>query len=72
MCSIGDIGESLDDPFQYSIHTLWEMQMLGMDPLKEDWNAWTVDIRGKKFQKRVQNFNPALFDYFKEIWKDGP
>jgi hypothetical protein len=68
ICSIGDIGESLDDPFQYSIHTLWEMQILGMDPKKEDWNAWTIDIRGKKFQKRVQDFNPTLFEYFKEIW----
>jgi hypothetical protein len=72
MCSIGDIGESFDNPIQYSIQTLWEMQILGMDPKKEDWKAWTVDIRGKKFQKKVQNFNPVLFEYFKEIWRNEP
>lgn len=70
MCSVGDIGESLDDPFHYSIQTLWEMQILGMNPQKEDWSAWTVNVREKRFQKRVHDFNPALFEYFKEIWKD--
>jgi hypothetical protein len=70
MCCVGDIGESLDDPLQYSIHTLWEMQILGMDPGKEDWKVWTVDVRGKMFQKKVSDFNPALFDYFKGIWKE--
>ena len=70
MCCVGDIGESLGDPLQYSIHTLWEMQILGMDPGKEDWGAWTVDVRGKMFQKKVSDFNPALFDYFKGIWKE--
>jgi hypothetical protein len=69
MCCVGDIGESLEDPVQYSIHTLWEMQLLGMDPKKENWNAWTVDVRGKEMKKKVNDFNPALTDYFKEIWK---
>jgi hypothetical protein len=68
MCCVGDIGESLDDPIQYSIHTLWEMQVLGMDPKKEDWDSWTVDVRGENFKKRVQDFHPALAEYFKEIW----
>ena len=71
MCCVGDIGESLEDPHQYSIHTLWEMQILGMDPLKENWDAWTVDVREKSFQKKVFDFNPDLFQYFKEIWKGG-
>jgi len=69
MCCVGDIGESLKDPFQYSIQTLWEMQQLGMDPKKENWDAWTVEVRGEKFKKRVLDFNPTLFEYFKEIWK---
>jgi hypothetical protein len=69
MCCIGDIGESLDDPLQYSIQTLWEMQILGMDPKKEDWDAWSVDVQGERFKKKVLDFNPALFEYFKEIWK---
>jgi uracil phosphoribosyltransferase len=69
MCCIGDIGESLEDPLQYSIHTLWEMQILGMDPRKEDWDAWTVDIREKSFQKKVSDFNPSLFEYFGDVWK---
>jgi uracil phosphoribosyltransferase len=69
MCCIGDIGESLEDPLQYSIHTLWEMQILGMDPRKEDWDAWTVDIREEGFQKKVSDFNPSLFDYFKDSWR---
>jgi hypothetical protein len=70
MCCVGDIGESLEDPVQYSIHTLWEMQILGMDPKKENWSAWTVDVRAKSFQKKVSDFNPALADYFQEIWKE--
>jgi hypothetical protein len=71
MCCVGDIGESLEDPIQYSIHTLWEMQILEMDPHKENWNAWTVDVREKSFKNKVSDFNPALIEYFKEIWKDG-
>jgi hypothetical protein len=69
MCCVGDIGESLEDPLQYSIHTLWEMQILQMDPKKEDWDAWTIDIREEKVKKRIYDFNPSLSDYFKEIWK---
>ncbi len=69
MCCVGDIGESLEEPLQYSIHTLWEMQILRMDPKKEDWGVWTVDVRGKCFQKYVQEFNPALAEYFKGIWE---
>jgi hypothetical protein len=69
MCCVGDIGESLENPVQYSIHTLWEMQILGMDPNKEDWSAWTVDVRTEEMKKRVHGFNPSLADYFKEIWK---
>jgi len=70
MCCVGDIGESLNNPFQYSLQTLWEMQILGMDPKKENWDAWTVDIRGESFKKKVFDFNPSLFGYFKEIWKE--
>jgi hypothetical protein len=70
MCCVGDIGESLDDPIQYSIHTLWEMQILGMDPKKEDWDAWTIDVRQKSFQKEVFDFKPDLVNYFHEIWKE--
>lgn len=69
MCCVGDIGESLDDPIQYSLHTLWEMQILGMDPKKEDWNQWSVNVRDESFKKRVQDFNPALAEYFKDIWR---
>jgi len=69
MCCVGDIGESLEDPVQYSIHTLWEMQILGMDPKKEDWSAWTVDVRTKEMKDKVHGFNPSLADYFQEIWK---
>jgi len=69
MCCVGDIGESLEDPIQYSLHTLWEMQILGMDPSKEDWEGWTVNIRNEEFQKKVLDFNPSLSDYFKDLWK---
>jgi len=70
MCCVGDIGKSLEDPFSYSIQTLREMQILGMDPKKENWDAWTVDVRAEEFKKKVLSFSPTLFDYFKEIWKD--
>jgi len=69
MCCVGDIGESLEDPLQYSIHTLWEMQILGIDPKKEDWDAWTLDIREESFQKKVSDFNPSLFEYFGDVRK---
>jgi hypothetical protein len=69
MCCVGDIQESLEDPVQYSIHTLREMQILGMNPKREDWSAWTVDVRSEEMKRKVQAFNPSLADYFKEIWK---
>ena len=69
MCCVGDIGKSLEDPINYSIHTLWEMQVHGMDPKKEDWSAWTVDIRTQEMKKKISEFNPSLADYFKEIWE---
>jgi len=69
MCCVGDIGESLDDPIQYSLHTLWEMQALGMDPKKEDWTVWTVDVHAEAFKKKVFDFNPNLADYFNVLWK---
>ena len=69
MCCVGDIGESLEDPIQYSIHTLWEMQVLGMDPKKEDWGAWTVNVREKGFKNKVSDFKPELIKYFHDLWK---
>ena len=69
LCSVGNIGESLDDPIQYSIHTLQEMQVLGMDPGKEDWTTWTVNVRDKKFQQRVSDLNPSLLEYFSPAWR---
>ena len=68
MCCVGDIGESLENPVQYSVHSLREMQLLGMDPRKEDWSCWTVDVRTSAFQKKASDFNPALADYFKDLW----
>ncbi len=69
MCCVGDIGESLENPILYSIHTLWEMEILGMDPNREDWSTWTVDVRTKEMKKKVQEFNPSVADYFKDLWK---
>jgi hypothetical protein len=69
MCCVGDIGESLENPVQYSIHTLWEMQILGMDPTKENWSAWTMDVRAEEFKKKVHDFNPSLAEYFKDLWR---
>jgi hypothetical protein len=69
MCCVGDIGESLENPVLYAIHTLWEMQVLGMDPAKEDWRSWTVDVRSGEMKKNVYDFNPSLADYFKDLWK---
>lgn len=69
MCSVGDLGESLNDPFRYCLHTLWEMQILRMDPKKEDWSQWSINIRGEAFKKQVEEFNPSLAEYFKDLWK---
>jgi hypothetical protein len=69
MCCVGDIGESLEDPIQYSIHTLWEMQILGMDPKKENWDSWTVNVREKGFKEKVVHFNPSFLEYFHDLWK---
>jgi hypothetical protein len=69
MCCVGDIGESLEDPIQYSIHTLWEMQILGMDPKKENWDSWAVNVREKSFKEKVVHFNPSFLEYFHDLWK---
>ena len=71
MCCVGDIGESLEDPIRYCLHTLWEMQVLGMDPRKENWDTWTVNLRDHRFRKKVSDFKPELAMYFEELWKDG-
>ena len=71
LCCVGDIGESLEEPLKYSVHTLWEMQILGMDPAKENWDRWTINVRDEAFQKTVMEFNPALFAYFKGAWGKG-
>jgi hypothetical protein len=72
LCCVGNIGESLEDPVQYSIHTLWEMQILGMDPKKEEWSNWTVDVRTEEMKRKISEFNPALFEYFKSLWTSPP
>lgn len=69
MCCVGDIGESLEDPLSYTLHTLWEMELLGMDPEKEDWNQWSVNVRDENFRKKVLDFKPHLAEYFKSLWK---
>jgi len=69
MCCVGDIGESLEDPIQYSLHTLWEMQVLGMDPKKENWDAWSVNVKEKDFKNKVSHFKPELIQYFHDLWK---
>jgi hypothetical protein len=46
------------------------MQILEMNPKKENWEAWTVDVYQEKFQKGVSDFNPGLHDYFREIWEE--
>ncbi len=69
MCCVGDLGQSLENPVQYSINTLSEMQALRMDPKKEDWSAWTINLQSEEMKKKVEAFNPSLADYFREIWK---
>ncbi len=69
MCCVGDIGESLRDPVKYSIRTLREMQVLGMDPKKEDWSAWTINPQTEEMKQEVEAFDLSLADYFGEIWK---
>ena len=66
---IGDVTESLEDPDQYSLQTLWEMQILEMGPKKENWDDSTVDVHQEKFQKRVADFNQDPRDYFQKIWE---
>ena len=70
MCCVGDIGESLEDPVRYSINTLREMEILGMDPLKENWDRWTIDVREKEIKKRISDVSPSLVDYFKVILEE--
>lgn len=72
MCSVGDVNASLDDPLQYSIQTLWEWEALKMDPQKENWDDWTIDIRGENARNKIREFRPALFDYFKSILGEEP
>ena len=67
MCCVGDIGESLENPISYSINTLREMQILGMDPRKEDWDRWTIDVRGEEMKERIHDVSPSLLAYFKDV-----
>lgn len=69
MCCIGNLEETLYDPIKYSINTLWEMMTLKMDPDKEDWEVWSINVREEDFQKKVNNFNPLLLQYFQKSWK---
>jgi len=46
------------------------MQLLGMDPAREDWDAWTVNVRDNEFQKGVFEFNPSLFEYFQQAGRN--
>ncbi len=69
MCCIGDIGESLEDPVSYSINTLREMRILGMDPRKERWDNWTIDVRHEEVKDRIRKEDPVLCDYFKDVLK---
>jgi hypothetical protein len=62
MCCVGDIGESLEDPISYSINTLREMQILGMDPQKENWDNWTIDVREQEMKKKIHDSNPSLYN----------
>lgn len=68
MCFIGNLEESLYDPIKYSIDTLNEMMTLEMDPTKENWNSWSINIKEDSFQKRIADFNPTLLEYFKKGW----
>jgi len=67
MCCVGDIGESLEDPISYSINTLREMQILGMDPQKENWDNWTIDVREQEMKKKIHDSNPSLYQYFGDV-----
>ncbi|HSB04629.1 MAG TPA: hypothetical protein VLK23_05490 [Thermodesulfobacteriota bacterium] len=67
MCCVGDIGESLEDPVSYSINALREMQILGMDPQKENWDNWTIDIREQEMKKRIHDSYPSVYEYFKDV-----
>jgi len=70
MCSVGNFEESLYNPIQYSINTLMEMMALGMDPKRENWEGWSINVKGDDFQKILAENNPSLLDYFKESWKE--
>jgi hypothetical protein len=67
---VGDIGESLEDPVSYSINTLREMQILGMNPSKENWDRWTIDVREEEIKKKISDVSPSLVDYFKNIFEE--
>ena len=69
-CCVGDIGESLEDPVSYSINTLREMQILGMNPSKENWDRWTIDVREEEIKKKISDVSPSLVDYFKNIFEE--
>ncbi len=68
MCSIGNLKDSLYDPIKYSIDTIYEMMTLEMDPDKEDWSSWSIDVKEESFQRRLSDLNPNLFEYFKKSW----
>lgn len=69
ICAVGDVRKSLHHPVAYSVETLWEMMRVGMDPAKENWEAWTIDVRREEIRQKIEEFNPAVLEYFRASWE---
>jgi len=68
ICSVGDVQKSLNHPVLYCVETLREMMHVGMDPAKENWDAWSVDVRSEEMREKIHELDPAIYDYFRVFW----
>ena len=68
ICSVGDVQKSLSHPILYCVETLREMMHVGMDPSKENWEAWSVDVRSEEMREKIHELDPAIYDYFRPFW----
>jgi len=73
MCAVGDIGKSIGSQKEYEeylMDTLYEMQILGIDPNQREWQwvkaLWSNEI----FRCSIKKFNPQVYTYLQIALRD--
>jgi hypothetical protein len=66
MCSVGDVGDSLENPFNYLINTLREISAWRIDVDNPDW-LWVKELfKLSSFQEKLEKIDEEAYRYFKD------